>query len=500
MSAGLSLGLSVTLLLPATTPGVLVPLDDLSELELRLRDDDDRERRKAVIELAGLETEEAWDLVLGALADPAGMVADQAQLELPKLPESMGSRLFGKVGLASRSELVPLRVAEAIGRLPRIPAEKELLGALKHKDTDVRRSLLWSLERQAEAGRVVGEPTKLLERVQQLAERDRDPRVRAHALLALVDLAPEVARELFAEFAGSREVPLRVAAAESIPVLPEAERQAAALRAAEDEAFVVRIRAHEAFAALGTREAMGELVSALEREKRSRIQWRIVTLLRDASDLKHGLDSRPWRLWQSELPDDWIAPAPVDGREESELGDRTTSSFVGVRVVSDHLAFLIDFSGSMWKERGGKTRKERTDVELRRALEALRPEVRFNLHPYTAQPISWRKSLVEASPRNVAAAVEAFEGCREHGTGNFWAAMRAAAADPDVDTLMVLCDGAPSGGRRWNVELMKELFYHENRLRGLALDVLLVDCSGWLASQWEEMSRRSGGRCVGVEL
>ena len=49
---------------------------DVEALERELKSSDDRARRKAVQELAQVASEEAWELVVGALRDPRPMVAD----------------------------------------------------------------------------------------------------------------------------------------------------------------------------------------------------------------------------------------------------------------------------------------------------------------------------------------------------------------------------------------------------------------------------------------
>jgi len=148
----------------------------------------------------------------------------------------------------------------------------------------------------------------------------------------------------------------------------------------------------------------------------------------------------------------------------------------------------------------GRTRKELVDEELRKALEALPESTRFNVIPYTATAVPWQKSLVPAERKNVAKALEWFVGRKDTGTGDLWGALQLALADPAVDTLVVLSDGAPSGGRRWNLGLMKQLFAEQNRFRRVELDAVLADASGWLAREWDEMCAATGGRTLQIQL
>ncbi len=470
--------------------------DELEELERALRDDDDRNRRRAVSGLAELSSEPAWELVIDALEDPSPQVADEAQLRLAGAPVTLVPDLLGKRGLASRREWVPLRTAELLGRLADPGAAKPWVATFRHKDEGVRRSLLWSVERQAREGRFGVGDTALIEAVTKLADKDRTPAVRAHALLALAELSEELARARIDAALGAEDVAIRAAAVERIDLLPERERLAAARAAAEDEAPLVRQRSYQALASRRDRDGVLVLVGALEREAELRLSWRLVELLQDLSGMKYGADPRPWKRWAEALEADWT---PSEKRAERDYGERS-AAFVGMPILSGRIAFLIDFSGSMWEERSGRTRKEVVDVELRRALEALPETTEFNLHPYTDVPFRWQKKLVPARRKNVQRALDYFEGNREHGKGNFWGAAMEALEDDRVDTLMVLTDGAPTGGYRWNVTLMKTLFAHENRFRGVFLDVLLVDTRKFLKGHWEEMCTATGGRCLAVEL
>jgi hypothetical protein len=476
---------------------VAVEVDDFDTLKQQLRDQDRYERHKAVKGLAQLGTEEAWMLVIESLADPMGRVSDQAQLDLERLPEALVSELMGKRGLGSRKEIVALRAAEIFGRLEYAAQDKGLISGLKHKDADVRRSLLWSIERLALRSLLTAEKTSLAEEVSRLSERDKSDLVKAQALVTLGALGAESLEPAVLEFIAAGSTPLRIAAVELLDLL-EGEAAVLALQLAlADNAPVVRLRAHEFLAGRGDRESLRRLIEALESEPVLRSRWRLVALLRELSGLKHGLDPRPWKRWVGELPEDWT---PADKHVAEELGGDKTVSFVGMPMLSERVAFLIDFSGSMYEEKGNTTRKQRVDVELRRALESLDETVSFNLHPFHDAPMRWQKKLTPAKKRSVAKALDWFEGLNDQGRGDFWAAAMEAMADPEVDTLMVLTDGAPTGGRRWSLDLMRELFQHENRFRGVALDALLFDASKGLTFYWTDLCTRTGGRCQNVDI
>jgi len=485
--------------LATAAPSSAVMGQDLGGLERRLRDSEERERRKAVQDLAQLGTSEAWELVLDALRDPDPMVADEAQLALGRAgDESARDALLGKAGIGARAELVRLRAAEALGRIELELDVGPLLKKLKDKDPELRRTLVWTIERQAVAGRVEpgSKATKALPgALEKLRMKDKVGGVRAAALMAEHAVDPEgtVARLAEVEPVGE----LGCAAALLCSVEPEGLLER--FRPwSESSDRAVRDVIVEALAGARTPAACELLVTMLEAETNRRLQWTLVGRLQDLSGRKHGLDPRPWMDWVAGLAPDWKPSRAPRGSGGREVGDRSVS-FVGLPVLSERLVILVDFSGSLWMEQDGKSRKDAVDVELRRTLEALPETTAFNVVPYTNAPIPWKDELVPATKKNVAQALDFFEGCKAQGKGNVWDAFSFAFELDGIDTILVLTDGAPSGGTRWNLELMGELFAERNRFRRIALDAILFDAGG-IERYWKRMCEASGGRMLGVDL
>lgn len=497
---------TLILLLPfLTASGATVALEpaavvreDLGEYERKLRDPKGNGGREAVQALAKLASPEAWALIFEALGHPDARVADEAQVALGELQDAkVLERAFGKDGLGSKTGIVPLRVAEAFGRMPLSLDADELTKALKAKEPAVRRALLWSIERQAPQGRIGGEIGKqLLPAVEKLGEKDKDEGVRAAAVLARCALAPDTRAAVVRANAADKAPELRIAAVLAAVSLPNAERRALVAALAKDELARVRWALSDVLSETPDRDDAGVLVAMLEAETVMRNAWHYTELLRRLSGLQHRNDPRPWIDWQQGLPDDW---EPTKSDSGNDYGERT-AALVGMPILSDRVCILIDLSGSTWEERDGKTRKEVLDVELRRALEALPEGTKFNLIPYTNDPHPWKKGLVDATAKNVEKANEWFEGVRHSGKGNFWAAWQLAASDPEVDTVMALTDGAPTGGDRWNLQLMGPLLEEQNRFRRVVLDAVIVDAKGRLLDYWTEMCAKTGGRMTSVNM
>lgn len=481
--------------------------DDLSELCDALRSEKDKARRGAVADLAELGGEDAWELVLErGLTDLSPQVADEAQLRLGEA--EIGGPLLGlvdsKLALRSRSELVRLRVVEALGRAPGAVAPSLLERAIEDKDAEVRASAAYAAELRFERGAEAlgltsaeaatdGDLADLVDALRRAATRDKDHRARANSIAALGRAsalmgAGEESADLLAG-AGERAPDLaRVALLAARPTI------AALTRALEREEAAYSITAAKLLEAEGTRDAVLALAGRLASNEplRPALQHRIVRSLRRASGLSHGASGERWLRWARDLPDDWRIGDDAQGRDGAgDEGGSTT--FFGLRIVSDRVAFLVDMSGSMWSERDGEPRKDSVDVELEAALRGLPETARFDLVPYTNEPSPWKGELVPASKKTVDRAIKSFRGSGLRGKGNLWDALVPVLRDPEVDTVVILTDGAPTGGTRWNVDLMRTLLQDENRFRGVTIHVLLFDASKGLQKRWRKITEDHDG-------
>lgn len=487
---------------------------DLEELLARLEERDPAARRRAVRDLAGLDREEAWERVLGALADPKGEVADEAQWQLAGLRDPAPWRtLLRRGGLRHEDPLVRLRAAEAVGRSAGPGGAGldglELLGFVDRREPELAETLLWSVERLAEAGRLTGDRERLARELGRLVERRGESRVRAQALMALVALEPTALAPRLEGLARDREHRVRVALLEALGrrfedteqlgTAAQAAARGVAERLTRDEHPAVRLAALEAVAARGDREALEVLVDRLEVEPRFRLRVACMEHLQRLSGRRSKLDPRPWRLWIQGLPETW-RPGPGAGAVAA-TDPGGTASFAGLPVLSDRVCFLVDFSGSLWFEREGRpARKGKVDEVLREALPRLPEGARFNVVPYTGTPHPWREELVPAREREVRSALEDFEACRERGSGNVFDAVRLALRDPEVDRLVILTDGAPTGGSRWKLELLVPLLAQATRFDRVAIDSVVVDARPALLRHWAGLAESTGGRSLGVDL
>ncbi len=471
--------------------------DGFAELAREFRERYPDRRQRAVKKLAALGTKEAWELVLRGLADAAPEVADEARVQLAASREpSIVQALMGEAGLKSRDEWVRVRAAETLGRSMGEVDARDLARAIDVRDALVARALVGSLERRArekrvaESGRVVGE-------IEACLRQGLDPLLRGAALGALAVLAPEESIEVIEDACKDRSSEVRCAALQAC-AQTRGEACGERVRALTgDPSSGVRALAIDLLERFASKASVLALIDRLEREERPALRWRAVRALQRMTGRKERLDPRPWRVFAATLAEDW---RPSALGVTSEAGS-STFALAGLPILSDRVVFLIDFSGSLWRvHEDGRSRKAIVDVKMRAALEALPETARFNVIPYTSEPHPWRESLVPATRANIEHAARDFETCQERGKGNFFDAALLALADPEVDTIVVLTDGAPTGGHRFQLDLLFEALLEENRGRCVTFDSIVVDCPKGVARKWLDFSERTGGRSIAVAM
>ena len=472
---------------------------DPRAIERELRAPRPETRRAAVKKLADLAERPRLELLLQALEDSDPMVADEAQLALARISEEpLVHSLLGRAGLKSKDPWVRVRVAEAIGRMGGPLDGLALAKAIDGRDPEVACAVLWSLERRLAAAHALGERERIAREVEDLFQSRVDAEVRGRALVVLERCDHFRARPHIEAASRDRDPVLRGAALAAARGFPEAERLERARRALFDDEPSVRSCAIELLAELASKPALLELAHRMEIEPRERLRWRILAFLRARSGLAHGFDAAAWRAWAESVQGPW-STGP-DRARRGPLGD-TRVQLAGLNLISDRVALLVDFSGSTWDTKvGDLTRKDVLDRELRRALEALPATTKFNVIPYTNEPLPWSKQLVPATKENVARALAFFERSNARGRGNYFDAVLAALSDPEVDSIVALTDGVPTGGHRWNMPLMVDLLLERTRFRQVAFDAILVDAPRSRVQDWERLCDRTGGRCIEAEL
>ena len=473
-------------------------------------------RRRAVAKLAAMGGERAFELVLQALHNDEPEAADEAQVQLPAFEASLGTEslqreLLGRSGLRSSDAMVRLRVAEALGRLEGPVDGSALIRRLEHRDGQVPGALLWSLERLAAAGRLAPVEARVLEGLDRLFRSGVADPVRARAIAALVQLDPgslAAKRARLIKLGGVESTCARLWA--GIVAGTSTEAEVAARRdvceALSHGESAVRAMAIRLFPEMGAVPLdLRCLAERLDSEPRPALRARIVATLQVLTGWKHRERAEAWEHAIKGLPDDWEAPVHDHPSHSGAGGPAVNSASVAslerLAPMSDRVAFLVDFSGSLWNEReDGSCRKDLLDPEMDRLLDQLDPSTLFALIPFTGRPHPFEDESVKADRRQLTRAKRFFKKAKMRGQGNLYDAVQVALSTGDVDRLIILTDGAPTGGVRWNVDLMGDLLVEQTRFRPVIFDFVLLDAPLSLQRAWASVAQRTGGRTLALKM
>lgn len=457
------------------------------------------EKRKTAVKRLGERGDrEAWEGVIEALADKDAQVADTAQVVLSKLLDpKLRELLLGRHGLGHKDDWIRLRVAEAFGRMAGSVNGERLAAALSARDGRVSEAVLWSLERLHLRGQLDGRGERIARKVEGCMGRNAPAGLRARALYTLALLAPERAFKPLRKGLGDRVPEVRSAALQALARDADAQAELLGLASAalEDEVAGVRRVAGRVLVKMGTKEALLAVVERLDLEPRIALKRGVLADLQQATGLRYRFDSRPWRMLLGKLREGerCVRVAGSAGAVER----KSATQKARFPTASDRVAYLVDLSGSVWNKRAdGRTRKDLVDEILQRTLDTLPRESRFNVLAYTREPFAWQEELSKVGRKGVRSAMEFFTKLHVTGPGDVWTASQVVLGDPELDTVCIVTDGAPTGGHRWDLVLMVELFMQETRWLPVRFDVVLVDCPKGLERRWRDLTQRTGGELM----
>ncbi|MEM7166803.1 MAG: VWA domain-containing protein [Planctomycetota bacterium] len=198
--------------------------------------------------------------------------------------------------------------------------------------------------------------------------------------------------------------------------------------------------------------------------------------------------------------------------------DRDVPRFFGVEIVSRKVLFLIDTSGSMrafdplQEEAGGtgsdwriRQRIYRARTQLAAAVQKLPGDARFNIISYDDKfQVFSSKGLVPASKKWKKRATNFAEGLKAGGQTHTDVAFDQAFSDRNVDTIILLTDGAPyhskEVGSRILIPQIIEQVRKLNKLRRLKIYTLGFEGRGIYPPGDERAGQSTGGGTRMVEF
>ncbi|MGE0190402.1 MAG: HEAT repeat domain-containing protein [Planctomycetota bacterium] len=491
-----------------------VRADSLSGLKRLLDDPDPAARAAAVRRLAGNDEAVAHRLVLDVLGDEHPYVRRAAAGVLAGILErrELVARALPKLGearaRAAAAEGVALWLDDAAGSV--------LLKLLDDKSPDVRVAALEALLGPLVDGAAPAalpaawREATVVDRLDR-ALADRDGLVRAVALGLLLAWRPGQATEArLADLLGDPDPRVRLAALEGSAAMSTEAAAVAVLRGSDDAVWSVRLVAAELSGAVRTTRVLDRLITWLETEPRERVVAAIQGSLVQLVGIP--FEGEQWKTWrQGEGAS--FEPAPRDGETPPAVAPGTrvapgthtveTGRFLGLPLVSTHVAFVVDASGSMREVgRDGRRRDERAREALDEALKGLQQAARpaeVNVHRFHDGVESFERHGVvvsDAMRRRVATWLAAREPA---GRTALFDGIAAALSDPDVDQIVVLSDGAPSAGSWFTkTDLLREVMRLQRWTRA-RVDVVRIGQDG-VAARWRNLLDQLATATGGVSI
>jgi HEAT repeat protein len=450
---------------------------DLAAVRRLLEAEEAADRASAVRRLAGRTDEAAYRLVVATLVDrhpyvrraAAGVLgiaiepALRARLlrDVPGWRETTARaeacRAFaqwadaeGRTGLlrllADGDESVRAEAARCLGDDPDPAAEAALLRATSDRSGLVRATAIDGL---APRPRVPGGPR--LDVVMEQGLRDGDWRVRLSALEGSVAAGGEAA-------------------------------VSAVSRGLTDAVWSVRLVAAESAGALRSKTVLAPLVAALS-DPRERVAAAAGASLVEVTGIPFDPDPGRWKAWLS-TEGAAFDPATVERRGPRQPSPVYASGGAPVRfldspILSTHVAFVIDASGSMAAllPQGG-TRWDEVRKEIDRVLEAMGTAAEGNVVLFGDEAEALFPKATRFSPATRGHVRERLSDRAPSGRTALFDGIALALDDPAVDTLVVLSDGVPSAGGFFTRSDLRAELRRANRWRRARIDVVSIAADG----------------------
>ena len=500
--------------------------DGLSKRELRAQFEDAKSqlsaprpagRASAVRKLSKLDRREAWELIFEVLDDGQAEAADAAQLALRDCDEKrVLEKWAGREGLRSKELGRRWRIAEITGWMAGPFEARELAGWLRGADDETTRLLLRSVERLAQRDCIVGGRDQLVNRLASLARSSRaSGAVNASALMALAQVDGTRLAALALPATASKKPKLRVGGLLALeewvsqnqslegtgPEVGVSQLEEGCRRLAKDENVLVRRALYSVLKRVPRRSSVELLVDALSGEEAIRLRGEVSHALQQLSGLRYRGDPRPWRAWLKELNPGPL-PVPVSSGPAPKAEGRTAASgSERLPLNSNRVALLIDLSGSVQQElKTGNTRKEVLDGYIQNTLRSLPVGTLFQLVPYAAKPHPWPDEPRVADRRMGQRAQEYYDDLHLAGPGDLWETLELTLAGGELDSVLILSDGAPTGGFHWDLGLFVQLTLERVRFAPVSFDLVLVDAGKRITGHWQGLVDETGGTMTSVRL
>ena len=278
--------------------------------------------------------------------------------------------------------------------------DKALSKLTRDKKPEVRRESIAAIARRGNL--------ELLDDLERVLDKDKDPRGVATAITAITELgAPGDWPATLAALTRHEGEDLRNVAVSELGASQHVQNLPVLIEALDHDLWSTRLKAARAIEALRAPEGIGALCARMAKED-GRVKSEIADILWRMTGQDFRGNASGWgKWWAAEghgfqvLSEEQLA-ALEDQEELHRLKEISRTTFFGIRVLSHRVIFIIDSSGSMDDPtRGqfvGEMGEKRMDVakkEIEQCLDSLEVESLFNIITFANSPIAWQDRVSE---------------------------------------------------------------------------------------------------------
>jgi len=257
----------------------------------------------------------------------------------------------------------------------------------------------------------------------------------------------------------------------------------------------VRAAAYDFCARVRAAASVEPLLARLTVE-RDRLQQDVRDALESITGQRlHG--ETQWRAWWRDHAATFTPP-PVQPKARRPRSDEgSTRTYYSIPVVSAAVMFVVDRSGSMAARvgTGGSTRLEEAKRQLVRVLTATPTGHRLGVISFANDVQKMQERLTVLDERARTDLKTRVEALVASGGTNVHDALQAAFADPDVDTIYLMTDGAPNVGAITDPVELRAAVKRWNRTRQIRIHTISL---GGESEMLRGIAEDSGGQYVSV--
>lgn len=323
--------------------------------------------------------------------------------------------------------------------------------------------------------------------------RDDDPFARDAVIEAISRIDPAAGKGQLWEGLRDTDAGVRCALLGVVPSLYPDLAEETAATALGDADWRPRAQAVENLCAAKTKTAIDVLVRATG-DGRPAVAQRAVSWLQGATGMKFT-ERAQWEPWWKENREKFAFGEGAKPGPAADDKGKTSASFNGLEVTSDHVVFVIDKSADMLRTlKNGKAKNAAAQAELETTLGALPAGVTFNVVTYGAKVQSFSKKAVPLDAKSRAAALKWVGGIACEGSKNIWEVVDAVVRDGTIDTAYLLSSGEPEVGLyvHWN-RVCEHLAIVNRHFKVVIHGVSYTD-SDWFRQQIEHVAESTGGK------